>query len=92
MLKNIFEWMNQWVKNMKMLLFLCLWLENLHLVHNCNSLFRKRLKGDSSADYFVLPMLPFLPALICWKYFDTVSKQISRNEFFELSRNQGFLL
>lgn len=84
--------MNQWVKNMKMLLFLCLWLENLHLVHNCNSLFRKRLKGDSSADYFVLPMLPFLPALICWKYFDTVSKQISRNEFFELSRNQGFLL
>lgn len=48
--------------------------------------------GHSSAEYFVLRMLLFLPNLIYWKYFDIVSKEISRNKLFESGRNHGFLL
>ena len=50
------------------------------------------MTGHSSAEYFVLHMLLFLPNLIYWKYFDIVSKEISRNKLFESGRNHGFLL
>ena len=56
------EWINGW-KIWRCCSSCCLWLENLHLIHSCNTLFRKRLNGDR--DIALLSIL----CCICYYFY-----------------------